>query len=390
MLFKYPVFITNVCEVGSIYLRSRQKEHLVAKVIAMFNNKGGVSKTTTTFNLGWMLAERGHTVVMVDADPQCNLTGMVLDLATQGSLDSFYENNPKRNIRDALEPAFSSRPRPIEALDCVPIEGRDNLFLIPGHVGLAEDEVSLGVAQQLSETLQPLKNLPGSFRYLFDVTAESYDADFVLVDLSPGLGAINQNLVATADYFIMPASPDVFSLMAIESLSRVLPRWKKWADGASNLEALSKADYPFPRPKLKFLGTIIQRYRLRSGSPTEGFTEFFDSLDKAIEDLFVPALESVDLMLPEESYAEADLEGAYRLAGIPDFNSLITDSQKMRKPVFALEKADTGKQGFVWDQQKKSIESFREIFSALAVRVEKLTDWEELHESQIQACDRGD
>lgn len=50
----------------------------MATTIAMFNNKGGVSKTTTTFNLGWMLAERGHTVVMIDADPQCNLTGMVL------------------------------------------------------------------------------------------------------------------------------------------------------------------------------------------------------------------------------------------------------------------------------------------------------------------------
>jgi cellulose biosynthesis protein BcsQ len=51
-------------------------EDQVAKVIALFNNKGGVSKTTTCFNLGWMLAEHGKTVIMVDADPQCNLTGL--------------------------------------------------------------------------------------------------------------------------------------------------------------------------------------------------------------------------------------------------------------------------------------------------------------------------
>ena len=50
----------------------------MAAKIALFNHKGGVSKPTTTFNLGWMLATKGHSVVLVDADPQCNLTGMVL------------------------------------------------------------------------------------------------------------------------------------------------------------------------------------------------------------------------------------------------------------------------------------------------------------------------
>lgn len=48
------------------------------KIIALFNHKGGVSKTTTTFNLGWMLAEQGHKTLIVDADPQCNLTALVL------------------------------------------------------------------------------------------------------------------------------------------------------------------------------------------------------------------------------------------------------------------------------------------------------------------------
>ena len=65
----------------------------MAKSIAFFNNKGGVSKTTTCFNLGWMLANRGHRVVMVDADPQCNLTGMVLDLSEPDALDRFYQEH---------------------------------------------------------------------------------------------------------------------------------------------------------------------------------------------------------------------------------------------------------------------------------------------------------
>lgn len=345
----------------------------MAKIIAMFNNKGGVSKTTTTFNLGWMLSELGKKVVMVDADPQCNLTGMVLDLSRHDALESYYDEHPGQNLKDALEPAFASRPRAIDAVDCVGVDGRDGLYLLPGHVGLAEDEVSLGVAQQLSETLQPLKNLPGSFRYLFEATAERYGADYVLVDLSPGLGAINQNIVSTSDYFVMPASPDVFSVMAIDSLSRVLPRWKRWALGAASLEALKNADYPFPVPTLKFLGTIVQRYRLRNGTPTEAFGEYFDALDEVISSRLIPALEGADLMLPESQYSDSQVEEGYRLASIPDFNTLIAESQQARKPVFALTQRDTKKVGVVWDKQEESIGKFHALFKALAETVISLT-----------------
>lgn len=345
----------------------------MSKTIAMFNNKGGVSKTTTTFNLGWMLASRGKTVVMIDADPQCNLTGMVLDLKEEDALATFYRDHPKQNLREALEPAFASRPVPITAVEAIEVEGCPGLHLVPGHVGLAEDEVSLGIAQQLSESVQALRNLPGSFHELFRLTAEKYDADYILIDLSPGLGSINQNLVATSDYFIVPASPDVFSVMAMDSLARVLPRWTTWAKNAANLEALTTADYPFPQPNLKFLGSIVQRYRLRDNSPTKAFQSYFDALDVAIEKQLMPALDKADLLLSEEAYTDAGLEGTLRLASIPDFNTLIAESQKLRKPVFTLTQAELATRGVVWDNYEQSIDSFHAIFSALAERVEKLT-----------------
>jgi len=121
------------------------KPNVRTKRIALFNHKGGVSKTTTAFNLGWMLASKGHRVVMVDADPQCNLSGLVLGYKGQNEFEKFYETQPQRNIRAGLAPAFESRPKEIEAIDCVPVVGNDNLFLLPGHIRLSEYEVSLGM-----------------------------------------------------------------------------------------------------------------------------------------------------------------------------------------------------------------------------------------------------
>lgn len=174
----------------------------MAKRIALFNHKGGVSKTTTAFNLGWMLASRGKTVILVDADPQCNLTGMVLGYGGRTELDQFYEQEPGRNIKAGLAPSFESRPSPIQPVECVPVAGRAHLFLLPGHIGLSEYEVTLGIAQELSGTLPTLQNLPGSISYLLEVTARHYSADYVIIDMNPSLSSINQNLLMTRRHLI--------------------------------------------------------------------------------------------------------------------------------------------------------------------------------------------
>jgi cellulose biosynthesis protein BcsQ len=116
--------------------------------------------------------------------------------------------------------------------------GNPNLFLLPGHIGLAEYETTLGIAQELSGSLLALRNLPGSLRYVLDRTAEKYEADYVFVDMSPSLGPINQNLLMTGDHFIVPLHPDYFSSMALSSLAKTLPRWSlgkhsSWYRGAA-------------------------------------------------------------------------------------------------------------------------------------------------------------
>src|SRR5512136_668584 len=98
-----------------------QRGQGMAKRVALFNHKGGVSKTTTTFNLGWMLASRGRRVVLVDADLQCNLTGMVLGYKGPTELERFYEQDRDRNLMAGLAPAFESRPSMIQAVDCIAV-----------------------------------------------------------------------------------------------------------------------------------------------------------------------------------------------------------------------------------------------------------------------------
>ncbi|WP_368389309.1 ParA family protein [Mesorhizobium sp. LMG 17147] len=83
-------------------LDSAKKKKQAARQIALFNHKGGVSKTTTAFNLGWMLAEKRQRVLLVDCDPQCNLTGMFLGFTGVEDIEKLYTQDGIRNIRDGL------------------------------------------------------------------------------------------------------------------------------------------------------------------------------------------------------------------------------------------------------------------------------------------------
>ncbi len=345
------------------------------KTIALFNHKGGVSKTTTTFNLGWMLASKGSRVVMIDTDPQCNLSGLVLDFDSASDFDQFYAKHPTANIRAALAPAFESQPKLIEAIECVEVKGRAGLFLVPGHVNLSEYEVTLGIAQELSGSIQALKNLPGAFHYFVQKVAAANKADYVLVDMSPSLGAINQNFLMTSDCFLVPTAPDYFSVMAIESLAALLPKWIEWAKKASELEALKTATYPFPKPKLKFLGTVIQRYRPRKGKAAAGFQTWIDQINTKVRNNLAPALAMHGATFPAATYKAAGVDPlvGYCLAEIADFNSLITASQNHQTPVFALTDNMLGHVGTVLAQDLAKRDDFHKIFGELADRVVALS-----------------
>lgn len=349
----------------------------MAVQIALFNHKGGVSKTTTTFNLGWMLASKGKKVIIVDCDPQCNLTGMVLGFKGRDEFDKIYNTKGVTSIKDGLRPAFESLPKMIEPVECTVVDGQPNLLLLPGHIGLAEYEVTLGIAQELSGSIVTLQNLPGSLRYLFNITADKYDADIVLIDMSPSLGAINQNLLMTSDYFIVPMAPDYFSLMAIDSLASILPKWKDWAVKASSMPQLREATYSMPVCFPRFMGTVIQRFRIRErGTPSAAFQKWIDDIYSGLETKMVPMLSSVNMLLPSSCYVDCCGSVSTPLMLMSDFNGLIALSQKHKVPIFYLTDTQLEQTGIVLERTKKSMESFRDIFSAGADKISCIIDYE--------------
>jgi cellulose biosynthesis protein BcsQ len=344
--------------------------------IAFFNHKGGVSKTTSVFHIGWMLAQMGKRVILVDGDPQCNLTGLLLGYTQEEEYP--YESKDKvLNIRDGLAPAFEARPVPLMPVELQAVEGCDGLFVLPGHAGLAEYESQLAISHELSTSLAALQNIPGSLRWLIDLSAAAVGADYVLIDMSPSLGALNQNLFTTSDAFVIPMAPDFFSAMALRSLARVLPKWIAWSAKASEQEALMESAYPWPAKTPRYVGSIVQNYRIRSrdgkeAAPTRAYQKWFDSLLKVKKEQLIPALKKSGLLFDEESYERSGGALDEFLVEVPDFNSLIAIAQGLSKPVFSLTKDDIKNSGSVAQNQVDSAQKFGKIYREAAGKIGKI------------------
>ena len=351
------------------------------KQIAVFNHKGGVAKTTMTFHLSWMLASLGKSTMMVDCDPQCNLTGLFL-----GDLDvndyPFNSSDPRhpKNIRDAVRPAFESRPYMIEAAQLFQSKIQSDLYLLPGHVGLSEYESQLAVAHELSNTLSALQNIPGALHHVIRETGNSHSVEFAIVDMSPSLGAINQNILMTSDAFIVPMAPDLFSSMALRSLSSVLPKWAEWRKRAANNTILKSADYPFPDTTPKYLGSTVQNFRKRSrnkqeAKPTEAFQRWFDELAETKSKDLIVALRNSNMLLPDNCYNNASAPLNQFLIEVSSLDGLIATAQDLSIPVFVIDlKTDTEFRGTVAENYEVKINDVQVRFDSFAKKIIALTE----------------
>jgi chromosome partitioning protein len=175
------------------------------KTFVIANQKGGVGKTTTVLNLGASLAKKGKKTLVIDLDPQANLSSG-LGFTKQFDKESWNETEeaPYKSIYDVL-----INEMPLSKVFVT--TSQDNLMLIPSHLSLAGAEIEM-VNMLARETL--LKKAISEFKEEFD---------YVLIDCPPSLGLLTINALTASDYVIIPIQCEYF---ALEGLGQLLETTK--------------------------------------------------------------------------------------------------------------------------------------------------------------------
>jgi cellulose biosynthesis protein BcsQ len=256
-------------------------------IISVFNNKGGVGKTTLTFHLAHALAEMGKRVLLVDLDPQCNLSIYALPVDTiqaiwdaevsyidePGFADSRKEATEEdfaelcattRSVHFLLKPAEEGTGE-IEALPPA-YSLANNLDILPGRLTLHMFEEA--VARRWSEAFvgQPLAlRTLSEIRRIVSAYADVAGYDVAIVDTSPSLGPLNKVILSTVDAFLVPCAPDLFSLYGVRNISNSLNRWTSELKTLYTLISPSRRPY-MPDRFVRFLGYTIYNAKLRAGS----------------------------------------------------------------------------------------------------------------------------
>ncbi|MEK5325557.1 ParA family protein [Aeribacillus sp. FSL M8-0254] len=339
---RYPAF--DGCKKGIDHLFVERGKRVQKRLRNQFkkwldilglNTQKSSHKVLAHSHLGWILSEMGKRVLMIDADSQCNLTGLCLSLAGTEDIEEFYNYSGIDNIKTSLEPVFEGLPKRLEPAKCFEFSNREDLYLLLGHTGFTELDVTIGIAQELKRSLRKTQNIPGVINYLINITSREYGFDYVLIDMSPSVSATNANLLMQSDYFIIPCSPDYFCNMAIHSLALVLPEWKNTYDNIRRHQIFQNAEYRFSNTLPKFIGTILQRYRPKNGVPAISFQSCIGKINHNVATNLVPTLREHGMLINEEMFGTTRIDGGpYNLVNISDFNSLIAQSQKLQHSCF--------------------------------------------------------
>lgn len=339
----------------------------MAKRLVLFNHKGGVSKTTTVYNVGWMLAEKGYRVLLVDADPQCNLSSLILG----DDFDAYYLDDATRlqNIKDGVTPAFTGKPTPIQPVVCRSPIRQPRVHLLAGHATLSEFDASLTFAQN-SNAIATLQNLPGAFHELIRQVEEVNQIDYTLIDLNPGLSAINQNLFLNSDFILIPTNPDPFSIMALQTLESIFPRWASWKVG--NEAVFQDSAYPLRSGLPKFVGTVIQRFNVRKGRAAAPYRDNISDIKEITRNRLYLALKNASLTLADNDYPAELRENGFCLEEIPDFGALLPCSHQAGVPVFALTDDELNATGVVLTNTKLKRDQIHEQISTVALTLQDL------------------
>ena len=318
------------------------------KFIALFNHKGGVAKTTSTFSFAWGMASLGYRVIMVDADVQTNLTTLALDhrLEVGGypDVEAYLRANVRRprtlgeglTWREAMIPADTVLVAEFPARSDEESPGQ--LRLLAGDTNLTKNEEGIANAVVLPKIAggEHSANLLGAPYHLALMTAQRFEADFVVFDLSPAITTMNRILLASCDYYILPCFGDKFTLSAVKALKDkithprdgLLMEARKWramqlaleedsvassfdeSEGEAGLgSATSLVKYKMPEPRPAFLGTIMTRFNLVRGKPPTAIEAMVEAVNGAAAGLRNKLIEAG---AASESVGKGDSAGSGR------------------------------------------------------------------------------
>ena len=321
--------------------------------IAFFNNKGGVGKTSLVYHTAWMFAELGYRPLMVDLDPQSNLSIMALDAERLEAL--WPDDVHPETMSGAVAPLFGGtgdvRQAHIEELS-------DALGLLVGDLALSriEDDLSTEWPRCL-EGRERAFRVTTAFWRVIKVAAERHRADVVLIDVGPNLGAINRAAMVAASHVMVPVAPDLFSLQGLKNLGPTLRQWRTtWQQAVDKVPpSISET----PAGQMTPAGYVLMQHAERLGRPTKAYAKWQQRLPAAYRESVLGEI------TVSSTVVQTDPKQIQR---IKHYRSLMPMAMEARKPMFALSPAD-GAIGAHQTNVRQCYEDFQKLVLEIAIRV---------------------